>query len=1072
MNRLPSITLLLLLTARPVTASDVSEKLSQLTPEEKAALIVGARSTQFDGVGYTSLYVPGAAGTTHPVERLGIPAIVMADGPAGVRIKGRPCTKFPIGTALSSSWNTALVKEVGAAIGNEVLEYGVDVLLAPGINIQRNPLCGRNFEYYSEDPLVAGKIAAAYVRGVQSQGVGTSVKHFAANNQELNRLYLDARVSPRALREIYLKNFEIAVREGEPWTVMTSYNYLNGVYAAENAQLVNSLLRGEWGYDGAVMTDWGGGHDSAAIVASGNDMIQPGSDRRYRELLAAMEGGSLPMAAVDSAVAHILRLAQRAPRSSGYAYSNAPDLEHNATVARKAAAEGMVLLKNAGATLPLAPGAKVALLGVASYDFITGGTGSGDVNGAYVVDLRQGLLDAGVSLDPATDAFYEDYMVYERERCAAIDGKDKKWYVDAERPLEAVPAAVISEAAASADIAVVTIGRVFGEGKDRSYAHSYCLSEQELLLIRTASEAFHKAGKKLIVVLDCGGIVEMRSWQDYADAILVSWLPGCEGGHAVADILIGAECPSGRLPMTVPADYPSDDPTAGDIPQILADKPVNYSYFRRNLGSDFRKRYEIPGIDYVNYKEGVFVGYRHYLSRHVKPAYPFGFGLSYTSFRYSGLRVSVQGDSCLVSVTVRNTGKIPGKEVVQLYVKAPGKDMPKPARELKAFAKTRLLAPGESVTVEMAVAVADLASFDEVRSGWAVEKGRYVFMVARDASTPVLRYSIRLGRERFTPVRRLFETEPLFIGDAATKDKGNLRLLYWNIQNGMWADQGNGYDNFVNFVREKDPDVCVWCEAKTHYRTGRADAFPADPDSLYLPSHWTELAARYGHRYVFVGGERDFFPQVITSRYPLEECARLTGDDSLLVSHGAGWARLKFRGRTLNLITAHTWPQHYGFGIPKEPASLRSESAARHEGDSFRKEEMEWIAGHTIGTDKRAADNYWMLLGDFNSVSRADNAVYGLPEDSPQFLTQDYLDRETPLLDAQHAWMNGEFVSTHGGGRRIDYIRTTKPLYLHITGLRVLRNGWPANRKVEGDGARRGFWTPSDHYPILVDFKF
>ena len=745
-----------------LTPDNIPQIISLLTLEEKAALIVGAGSKQFDGVGYTSLYVPGAAGTTHPVERLGIPAVVLADGPAGVRIKDRPCTKFPIGTSLASTWNLPLVQEVGGAIGNEVKEYGVDVLLAPGVNIHRNPLCGRNFEYYSEDPLLAGKMASAYINGVQSQGVGTSLKHFAANSQELNRLFLDARVSQRALRELYLRNFEIAVKESSPWTIMTSYNYINGIYAAENKDLATHLLREEWGYDGAVMTDWGGGHDSKAIVASGNDMIQPGSDRRYQTLVEGLKDGSLSMDAVDKAVEHILKLVVKTPRFAQYAYSNKPSLEENAQVARKAAREGMVLLKNTDQTLPLETSENIALLGVASYDFITGGTGSGDVNGSYIVDLKKGLEDGGFRLEGGVDAYYAEYMEYERQRCAMIDGKEKKWYIDAERPIESVPYKVLREAAHKADKAIVTIGRVFGEGKDRSLEHSYKLSQGEQELIRAASEIFHAEGKALIVVLDVGGIVDMSSWQRYADAILVCWLPGCEAGHAVTDVLSGAENPSGRLPMTIPAAY-EDDPTAGSIPQILADKPYNYSFYRRNLGDDFKKRYEIPNVDYVNYTEDIFVGYRYYVTRKVAVSYPFGYGLSYTDFKYGKPVLDEDDKGYFVRVTVENTGDVAGKEVVQLYVKAPGKDMTKPERELKAFAKTGLIEPGGQEEVSLYVPYEMLASFDQDRSAWAVEAGKYEFLLAKDAaSKPLQKVTVSLEEDSWN-VQNLFAADPLFI---------------------------------------------------------------------------------------------------------------------------------------------------------------------------------------------------------------------------------------------------------------------------------------------------------------------
>ena len=761
---LGSLLVAALLAGSPVKLSsdNIPQVVKELTTEEKAALLVGSGSKAFDGVGYTTLYVKGSAGTTHPIERLGIPAIVLADGPAGVRIDDRPCTKFPIGTSLASTWNPQLVEEVGGAIGNEVLEYGVDILLAPGINIQRNPLCGRNFEYYSEDPLLAGRIAAGYIRGIQSQGVGTSIKHFAANNQELNRLYLDTRVSTRALREIYLRNFEIAIKESDPWTVMTSYNYVNGTLAAENHDLATGVLRNDWGYDGVVMTDWAAGMYADKIVASGNDMIQPGSDEHYKRLVKAMNDGSLPMADVDTAVTRLLRLIVKCPRFKGYEYSNKPDLEHNASVARKAAEEGIVLLKNEKAALPLASGSKIALFGVASYEFITGGTGAGNVNGSYVIDLKQGLSDAGFGLDSTTDDFYKDCLKYERFNTKRINGKFDKWFVDAERPREDLPTKeTVAKAAKEADKAVITIGRIFGEGRDRLYQFSYLLSDDEIRLIKRVSEAFHAEGKPLVVVLDIGGIVDMTAWQEMADAVVISWLPGCEAGHAIASVLSGEESPSGRLPMTVPVSY-YDDPTAGTMPQILTDKPINYSFYRpAPIGIE--KRYDIENIDYVNYREGVFVGYRHYVTNKVRTAYPFGFGLSYTTFIYKGMTVEDAGDSYSVKVNVENTGARSGKEVVQIYVKAPGKDMDKPSRELKGFAKTQTLAPGQSQTVEVRIPKDLLASYDEARSGWATEKGTYSFIAAKDADTPLLTKKVRIAEPSFVPTGDYLKAAPLFI---------------------------------------------------------------------------------------------------------------------------------------------------------------------------------------------------------------------------------------------------------------------------------------------------------------------
>ena len=525
---------------------NIPEVVAAMAPEEKCTLIIGGRAASFNGIGFTNTGVPGAAGVINGIPRLGIPTVVLADGPAGLRIapkrKGDTrtfyCTGYPIATMLSSTWNPELVEESGRNMGNEVLEYGVDILLAPGANIHRNPLCGRNFEYYSEDPLLSGKMAAAMINGIESNGVGTSLKHFAVNNQELNRLANNAIVSERALREIYLKNFEIAVRESQPWTIMTSYNFINGEHAAESKRLLTDILRGEWRFEGAVMTDWNGGYDDAAIVRAGNEMIQPGRDSRYINLLNAIKDGSLSMEDVDRTVTRILKLVINTPKFKGYEPSEAPDLEAHAKVCKKVADEGVVLLKNESAALPMSKDNEIALFGITSYDFIAGGTGSGDVNRPYVVDLMSGLSNAGFRLEPELDAFYKDYMKAEALRCKMIN-EGKKWFVDRERAIEVVPEDLIVKAAANADDAVITIGRVFGEGKDRDYYHSYLLSDREKELISKVSEAFHAKGKKVTVILNVGGLVEMTSWQDNVDAVVLCWQPGQEGGNTVASVLSG-----------------------------------------------------------------------------------------------------------------------------------------------------------------------------------------------------------------------------------------------------------------------------------------------------------------------------------------------------------------------------------------------------------------------------------------------------------------------------------------------------------------------------------------------------
>ena len=730
---------------------NISEVVAAMTPEEKCTLIIGGRAASFNGIGFTNTGVPGAAGVINGIPRLGIPTVVLADGPAGLRISPTRegdsrtfyCTGYPIATMLSSTWNLELVGEAGRNMGNEVLEYGVDILLAPGANIHRNPLCGRNFEYYSEDPLLSGKMAAAMINGIEKNGVGTSLKHFAVNNQELNRLSNNAIVSERALREIYLKNFEIAVRESQPWSVMTSYNFINGEHAAESKRLLTDILRGEWGFEGAVMTDWNGGYDDAAIVRAGNEMIQPGRDERYVNLLNAIHDGSLSMDDVDRAVTRILELVVRTPKFKGYKPSESPDLKAHAKVCKKVADEGVVLLKNNSAALPMSKDNEIALFGVTSYDFIAGGTGSGNVNRPYVVDLMSGLSNVGFRLEPELDAFYKDYMKAEALRCARING-DNKWFIDRERAIEVVPDELIAKAAANADDAVITIGRVFGEGKDRDYYHSYLLSDREKELISKVSESFHKAGKKVTVILNVGGLVEMTSWQDKVDAIVLCWQPGQEGGNTVASVLSGDVNPSGHLPATISTEY-ALEPTAKNFPQVYADKPFNYSYYRQLLDRKL-PLHTVRNIDYTEYEEGIYVGYRYFNTFAPKAvAYPFGFGLSYTTFDFNDMTVESAGDGWDVTVTVTNSGKVRGKDVVQLYVRAPKGKLDKPERELKGFAKTPEIAPGESCEVTIHVPAGSLASYDEQTGNWVIEPGKYVFMASKNASDCSLKKSVNVA---------------------------------------------------------------------------------------------------------------------------------------------------------------------------------------------------------------------------------------------------------------------------------------------------------------------------------------
>ena len=733
--------------ADKVTKNTINQEevMTKLSLEDKAHFVIGVGMKGFSGddavIGATESLVPGAAGTTYPLDSLGIPAVVLADGPAGLRIdatrKGDSatyyCTHFPIGTLLASTWNTQLVEQVGQAIGEEVKEYGADVLLAPALNIMRNPLCGRNFEYYSEDPVVAGKTASAYITGVQKNDVGTSIKHFAANNQETNRMNTDAHISQRALREIYLKGFEIAIKESKPWTVMTSYNYINGVYSSESKDLVTTILRDEWGYEGTVMTDWFGGKDGAKQMWAGNDMLQPGKDEQFDSIVAGVKSGKLAEADLDRCVQRTLNLVERSPRYQGYKYSNKPDLKAHAAVTRQSAAEGMVLMENKEA-LPFAENIKkVALYGCTSYDFIAGGTGSGNVNHAYVVSLVEGLKNGGYTISDELKSTYETYIAdckkkaeAEMEEKAKKDPKTAKLvkFLPGTLPAEKLfTTEELTNQAAQADVAVITIGRISGEFLDRKVA-DFNLNVSERSLIEQVCDIYHKANKKVVVLLNIGGVIETASWKNLPDAILCAWQAGQEGGNSVVDVLSGKQSPSGKFTMTWPVKF-TDAYSSKNFP-IDQDPRIDMT----NQG----QKGNVKDVDYTDYEEDIYVGYRYFDSFDVPVSYPFGFGLSYTTFEYSDAKITEKEDAYEISVTIKNTGSHEGKEVVELYISAPdNKAANKPVKELKAFAKTKTLKAGESETVTMTVKAADLASFDEEASAWVVTEGEYQFLVAASA---------------------------------------------------------------------------------------------------------------------------------------------------------------------------------------------------------------------------------------------------------------------------------------------------------------------------------------------------
>lgn len=726
-----------------LSENNIDEIVAEMTLEEKAILVVGVGMDHEDTlnttatVGSSADLVSGAAGSTHAIPRLGIPSVVLADGPAGLRINPTRegdentyyCTHFPIGTLLASTWNQELVEEVGESIGEEVLEYGADVLLAPALNIHRNPLCGRNFEYYSEDPIVAGKTAAAYVRGVQKNDVGTSIKHFAVNSQETNRTGTDARLSTRALREIYLRNFEIAVKEGDPWTVMTSYNKVNGTYTSEYKDLVETLLRDEWGYKGMVMTDWYGGSNPTAQMQAGNDMLQPGRFKQYQDIIDAVNDGSLDVADLDRNVKRILQLIVRSPRFKGYKYSNKPELEEHAKVTRQSAVEGMVLLENNG-VLPFQNTKNVAVYGVTSYRFIAGGTGSGNVNRAYTVSLLDGLKNAGYEIDKTVSENYETYVAKaEADAKAKLEAESKTNFLASflpqPLPQEIIPTAEELKASVEAnDAAIITIGRISGEFVDRTTAN-FNLSAEERQLVNDVTAAYHAAGKKVVVVLNVGGVIETASWKNTPDAILLAWQAGQEGGNSVADVLSGKENPSGKLPMTWPVAL-EDHGSTKNFPRGEQFE-LNLSAF---MGKDAEKKEERNLFDYANYEEGIYVGYRWFDKNNVAVSYPFGYGLSYTAFEYSGALVEANDEMVTVTVKVTNSGKVAGKEVVQVYATAPKGTLDKPVKELKAYKKTKTLEPGESQVLVLKFATSDLASFSEADNAWVVDEGEYKFLVA------------------------------------------------------------------------------------------------------------------------------------------------------------------------------------------------------------------------------------------------------------------------------------------------------------------------------------------------------
>ena len=665
---------------------EVDDVITQATTEELSKLVCG------DGNWHTS-----------GVERLGVPRVHMADGPHGLRVEetaalgeSRPATCFPPAVGLASSWNPALLKRVGTALGREAVAQGVDVVLGPGINIKRSPLCGRNFEYFSEDPLVAGRLASAMVYGLQSQGVGACVKHFAANNQETDRMRVDARVSERALREIYLPAFETVIGSAHPWMVMCAYNRLNGTLVSENPWLLTDVLRGDWDYDGAVVSDWGAVVDRVESLVAGLDLEMPHEQGNSDvEVAAAVESGQLSREILELAAARILALTERA-MDAVRDTTPVDEAEHH-QLAREAARESMVLLANDG-VLPLAPRASVALVGEFARTPRFQGGGSSRVNATRV----ERLVDTLASRRRVT--FAPGFLLSGESDDALVD--------------EAVAAAEAS------DVVVLCLGLPDAEeteGVDRTHLR---LPDVQLALLAELAET----GKPIVVVLSNGAAVEVAPWADQCAALLEGWLGGQAGALALADVLVGDAEPSGRLTET--------------LALRLADHPSSLMF---------------PGESgHVDYGEGVFVGYRGFDAADREVAFPFGFGLGYTTFSYDKLVAKVTGTPAsgdlriVVQVTVTNTGERAGSEVVQVYVGNAPASVPRPPRELRAFVKVRL-EPGESRTVTLPLDSRAFAFWSEVHDRWVVESGLFTIEAGPNVRDLPLVQELRLDM----PARRV-----------------------------------------------------------------------------------------------------------------------------------------------------------------------------------------------------------------------------------------------------------------------------------------------------------------------------
>ncbi|MAJ80009.1 MAG: glycosyl hydrolase [Porticoccaceae bacterium] len=710
-------------TSSDLMSYDLKEILSNLSVQEKIELVTG--------VGYE--YSPkGMTGYTTSIERFGIPHMALLDGPQGIRIDWskkdfnysiRP-TAFPTATVLASSWDENLVFKVGEGIGKEARHIYADIILGPGINLQRNPLGGRNFEYYSEDPILTGRIGSSMVQGIQSVGVGATLKHFVANNSETNRAALNIIVDEKTLRELYLRGFKIAVQDSQPRAVMTAYNLLNGVHTSQDSKLITQILKKEWGFDGIVMTDWKSGTDPAKQISAGVNLIMPGSSNDRASIKKSLQSGKLRMEQLDRSVKEVLRAALNPlPTLSSYKLSNKENLlKNNRSLARVAAANGMVLLRNKGKKLPLKGNiSEIAFFGNGSYHSLISGLGSGRVCSTYRVNIIEGASNFSYGQSKLLEEIMRNYLPKSNPHsvCDYGGGFGQDPELIDERNFSEKEIGLIER---QSDAAIITLRRLPGEGKDLSEEDHFEVSQTERSLVRSVSEIYRNKKKPVIVILNVPAPIETESWADFVDAILVSWLGGQEMGNAVFDILTGKQNPSGHLTASWPKKY-SELQSAHGFPGIVTSEKLIPIF----AGGDMAKPTKIE------YLEQDAVGYRDILQSQKSVAYPFGFGLHYTEFELSNMNVKQRPHNVEVSMTITNTGEVSGADVIQVYSVNSDKDDVK-YRELKGFRKTDILSPKQSADVTVTIPYRELEIFDNDNGcGWMLEQGSYQFFAAHSS---------------------------------------------------------------------------------------------------------------------------------------------------------------------------------------------------------------------------------------------------------------------------------------------------------------------------------------------------